>query len=162
MKTNIFYGLIATSLCSLAIAGFEVGNGRLLIRNDPGNYSIIVPDKLEIDKFDRFTEAISPRSEGTPRTRLQINVVKNTGFSSVDELIQSKPDATWTQISLAGLDGIRKNDVLPTNLHQVEIRLFSKANEMIIINLEGLRQGTISAAFFEGIERSLGTFKLNK
>jgi len=156
MSKRVFLGVLG--LCSLAIAGFEVGNGRTLLKNEAGKYSIIVPNRLEIGKFDRFTEAISPSSEGTPRARLQINVVKNTGIETIDELVATKPDANWAQLSLAGLSGIRKDEVLPTNLHQVEIRLFSKANEMIVINLEGVPQGTVSAAFYRDIENSLGTF----
>src|SRR5262245_2056433 len=130
---NILFTVLA--LCSLAYAGFEIGNGRQLVKNPIGNYSIIVPDRLEVGTFKRLTDAIIPISEGTSRANFHTDIVKTMSITSPAELIDSRPDATWTPITLAGLSGIRKDEILPTKLHQVEIRLFSKANEMIVINL---------------------------
>lgn len=153
-------GVIILGFENPAHSGFEVGNGRQLIKNDPGNYKLMIPERLEVGFADRLTEIISPFAEGTPRARLQINVVKNVPVDSHSDLVASNPE--WTPITLAGLHGIRKEIILPTKLHQIEVRLFVKTNEMIIINLEGTPTGSAASSLFGGMEESLGTFELLK
>ena len=97
-----------------AKAGFEIGNGRKIIENVKGGYSIVVPEKTEVGTSKNYTEVIAPLSEGTPRARLQINVVKDTGLMTINDLVDSKKDGSWTVTKLAGLEGIQKEETLPT------------------------------------------------
>jgi hypothetical protein len=150
--------LFFVAFAQTAHSGFEVGNGRQVIKNEAGNYRVVVSDKLEVGFANRLTEATSPIGLGTPRTRLQINVVRNTPIDSLMELRNDNPD--WSPVKIAGLDGIRKEVVLPTGIRQIEVRLFVKMNEVIVINLEGVPVGPAAGSLFAGLEESLTSFDL--
>lgn len=167
-KLNVRYAVLGVGLCSAffvsktALPGFEIGNGRKLIKNVPGSYGIVVPEKLEVGFYNRFTEIIAPLMEGTPRARLQINVVKFESLNTLTDLLESKDGQGWVPVKLAGYSGIKKEETLPTRLRQIEFRLFYRPNEIIVINLEGVPGGSPSSAF-EGFQQSLETFQvLNK
>jgi hypothetical protein len=152
---------LATFIFSgVAYPGFEMGNGKKIVKNTPGNYEIIIPDKLEAGFSNKFTELIAPLFDGTPRAKLQINIVKNDLVKSLFELVNSVPgDNTWTQASLAGFDGIRNETVLPNKVHQLEYRLFFKEFEVLVISVEGV-PGYSSKSNFEMLQRALDTLKI--
>lgn len=153
--------LLAILICSAtAHPGFEIGNGKKTVKNTPGNYEIIIPDKLEVGFSNKFTELIAPLFEGTPRAKLQINIVKNELVGSLSDLINNLPvDNRWTKVSLAGFDGIRNEVVLPNKVHQIEYSLFFKEFELLVINIEGV-PGYSSKSNFEMLQRALDTLKI--
>lgn len=143
--------------------GFEIGNGRKLIRNLAGKYGVNVPDKWEAGLFKSFTEVIAPLYEGTPRSRLQINVIKPTGATSPIELLKTKSEDTWTRVALAELEGIKKETILAGGVHEVDIELFRGKEELIVINLTGKPKEITSGAApssFDRLYRSLQTIHL--
>lgn len=154
-------GLISLIVVSsLAFPGFEVGNGKKLVKNIPGNYEISIPESLEVGFSNKFTEIIAPLFEGTPRAKLQLNLARNEKIGNLSELVNSvSEDRSWTQTTLAGYDGIRTEVILPTKLHQIEYRLFFKEFEILILNVEGI-PGYSSKSTFESLQKSLETLKI--
>lgn len=167
MKVNQRHPLLLASLVSflimpcLVFPGFEVGNGKKLIKNTPGNYEIIVPETLEVGFSNKFTEIIAPLFDGTPRAKLQINLVKNEKIGNLSELVNSvsPEDGSWTQTTLAGYDGIKSEIVLPTKLHQIEYRLFFKEFEILVLNIEGIPSYSPKSTF-ESLKKALETLKI--
>ena len=157
-KTRLYLGAcLSLFIFSHARGGFEIGNGRKTVENVKGRYSIVVPEKMEVGRSKSFTEILGPLSEGTPRTRLHINVVNEDSLLTLNDLIDSKKDG-WTSVKIAGLEGIQKEDVLPTRVHQIEIRLFLRPGQVIVLNLEGAPGPSLMTPF-ESVKESLGSFK---
>ena len=144
----------------IAFSGFEIGNGRKVIKNTPGQYQLIVPESLEVGFSSKFTEAITPLFEGTPRAKLQINIIKDEKIATYSDLISSTSESNWNSCSLAGFQGIKNEVILPTRLHQIEYRLFYKEFQVIVINIEGI-PSELPASPFEKIQKSLDSFKLS-
>ncbi len=166
MKTKTKVLIQFFSLASLlvppqiALSGFEIGNGKKTIKNTPGNYELIVPEKLEVGFSNKFTELISPLFEGTPRTRLQINIVKDEKISKFSELVNSvSPLENWNQIKLAGFEGIKSEVLLPTKLLQIEYRLLHKEGEIIIIHIEGVPTNSPTSTF-NNLTKALDSLKI--
>lgn len=75
---------ILPNLCFLAILiysatahpGFEIGNGKKTVKNTPGNYEIIIPDKLEVGFSNKFTELIAPLSKERPELNFKSTLLK--------------------------------------------------------------------------------------
>ncbi|MSP18048.1 MAG: hypothetical protein EXR74_00610 [Bdellovibrionales bacterium] len=157
----IVFGFIPLLLIPVvAFSGFEIGNGRKVIKNTPGQYELIIPKSLEVGFSSKFTEAITPLFEGTPRAKLQINIIKDAKIGTYSDLIYNTSESNWSGCSLAGFQGIKNEVVLPTRLHQIEYRLFYKEFQVIVINIEGIPSG-LAASPFEKIQTSLDSFKLN-
>lgn len=147
-------------ISSLAFPGFEVGNGKKLVKNTPGNYEIAIPESLEVGFSNKFTEIIAPLFEGTPRAKLQLNLIRNEKIGNLSELVNSvSEDRSWTQTTLAGYDGIRTEVVLPTKLHQIEYRLFFKEFEILILNVEGIPSYSPKSTF-EALQKALETLRI--
>jgi hypothetical protein len=161
-KFNVLTGLALIFLISrIAFSGFEIGNGKKVVKNTPGSYEFIIPDTLEVGFSNRFTEVIAPLFDGTPRAKLQINIVKNNSIGSFSDLVNSiGTDTNWTRVSLAGYDGIKSELVLPTKLHQLEYRLFFKEFELLVINVEGIPRYSPKSTF-EQLQKALDTLKIN-
>ena len=173
MKTNSLInkysvsGILGIAYCCLcltprtALPGFEIGNGRKLIKNTNGSYEIIIPEKLEVGFANRYTEIIAPLFEGTPRARLQINIVKADSLNTLADLVESRSGQGWEAVKLAGLNGIKKVEILPTRLQQIEYRLLYRPTELIVINAEGVPSGSPATAF-EMLQQSLETFQVGE
>lgn len=146
------------SFSQAAFPGFEIGNAKT-IENLPGRYKITVPSKTEVGSVKTYTEAIAPLSEGTPRTRLQINLVTENNMNSVANLIDSRLEENWSPINLSGLSGIKKEVTVSTGLSQVEVRLFLRPGKIIVINLEGVPSPSPLSPF-EVLKDSIETFKV--
>ena len=157
--SRLLLGLIAALCTSVSWGGFEIGNGRKVIVNGTGGYSIVIPEKMEVGNSKTFTEVITPLPAGTPRARLQINVVRDEGLITIHDLVDSRKDGVWTPINLAGLAGIQKEETLPTRLRQIEIRLLLRPREILVVNLEGV-PGPSMMNPFETIRESLETLKV--
>lgn len=158
MKNSLF---VIFFVPVIAWAGFEIGNGRKIIENKNGGYTIIVPEKTEVGTTKNYTEVIAPLSEGTPRARLQINVVKDPGLKTINDLVDSQKDGTWVPVKMADLDGIQKEETLTTRLRQIEIRLFLREGEIVVVNLEGV-PGPSLITPFEAIKSSLESLKVKQ
>ena len=160
-RPHLIIGLALLVICSAAaIAGFEIGNGKKLIKNTPGNYEIVIPDRLEVGFSNSFTEVIAPLFDGTPRAKLQVNLIKDDNIGNISELVNSVPNvSSWTQTTLAGFDGIRNEVVLPTKLHQIEYRILFRAFEILVINIEGI-PGYSPKSTFETLQKSVETLKI--
>lgn len=140
--------------------GFEVGNGRKDMHNPTGRYGMRVPDQMEVGYVDEFTEVITPLNEGTPRTRLQVNVVKGKtpahGLNALETWGADNGGAR--KVSLAGMNGTMSQTRQLDGRREIEIRLQRTPSEMVVIHLEG-RPGTKAFAAFQKIVDSLGTFE---
>lgn len=159
-KKCMFLALFTLCLCSKPIfGGFEIGNALKVIENVPGRYSITVPHKSEVGTVRNFTEVIAPLTEGTPRTRLQVNVVNEERMKTVVDLIDSKQDESWTPISLSGLQGIKKEMTVSTGLRQVEVRLFLRPSKVVVVTLEGVPSPSPLSSF-EMLKDSIETLKV--
>ena len=120
----------------------------------------MVPKRLEVGFSSRFTEVIAPLSDGTPRAKLQINIVKNEKIGSLNELINSvSADNSWKPTAIAGFDGMRNEITLPTRLHQIEYRLFLKEFEVLVVTIEGIPDYSPKSTF-ETLQKALETLKI--
>lgn len=143
----------------MAQAGFEIGNAKKEVTNIPGKYSIVVPDKSEVGITKHYTEVVTPLSEGTPRTRLQINLVTEANLKTVADLVDSRKEENWSAITLSGLQGIKKEEKVSTGLQQIEVRLFLRPGKIIVVNLEGVPSPSALSPF-EVLKDSIETLKV--
>ncbi len=141
------------------VMGFELGNGRTIARNQPGNYALSVSDTSEVGYLDKFTEVIASLAEGTPRARLLINPVHADTISTLDDLVGDKVEKHWMLTNLNGLEGVKREITLSSGLSQLEIQLFRTKGELIVISLEGKadKEGKSSYSRFRN---ALETFHL--
>lgn len=142
-------------------AGFEIGNGRKLIKNEPGKYSMKIYDKWEVGQADAFTEVISPLYEGVPRARLQINVVATDAIRTLQDLYESRRDPTWIPLVLGKLQGIQQEKVLSNGVHELEVRLFRRDGEVVVLQMDG-RPGTQALTAFDKVISALPTFQIGQ
>ncbi len=139
-------------------AGFEIGNGRKLIKNEPGKYLMKIYDKWEVGKADAFTEITSPLYEGVPRARLQINVIESDNIQNLTDLYASRKEATWIPVVLGKLQGIQQEKVLSNGVHEMEVRLFRNAGEVVVMQMDG-RPGTQDVTPFDKVISALTSFQ---
>lgn len=139
-------------------AGFEIGNGRKLIRNEPGKYLMKIYDKWEVGQAEAFTEITSPLHEGVPRARLQINVVGSDNIQSLQDLYASRSEVTWIPVALGKLQGIQQEKVLSNGVHEMEVRLFRTPGEVVVMQMDG-RPGTQQLTPFDKVISALTSFQ---
>ncbi len=139
-------------------AGFEIGNGRKLIKNEPGKYLMKIYDKWEVGQADAFTEVTSPLIEGVPRARLQMNVVNGKETQSIQDLYESRKEANWIPMALGSLQGIQLERVLANGVHEMEVRLFRAPGEVVVMQMDG-KPGTAELTPFDKLINALTTFK---
>lgn len=90
--------------------GFEIGNGRTLIRNLAGRYTLKVPVQWEVGVSNKMTEIMTPQRKNIPRSRIQINILGADGIQSTqDLLLRKKDDEDWRPMDTnPRLTGIEK------------------------------------------------------
>lgn len=141
-------------------AGFEIGNGRVIIKNYAGKYQLKIYDKWEVGIMERFTEVISPIYEGIPRARLQINAVIDERVTTVDDLVQPNENSEWGRVFLGDLDGVKKEVSQPNGIHNLEVRLFRGPGDLIVINVDGKPGSGSTATVFDRLQAQLMSFQL--
>jgi hypothetical protein len=139
-------------------AGFEIGNSRKLIENEPGKYLLKIYDKWEVGMAQAFTEITSPLYEGIPRARLQINVVESNAIQSLQDLYQARKDARWIPVALGKLQGLQQEKVLSSGVHEVEVHLFRAPGEVLVMQMDGL-PGKTELTPFDKVISALTSFQ---
>jgi hypothetical protein len=139
-------------------AGFEIGNGKKMIKNEPGRYGMKIYDKWEVGLAEAFTEVISPLHEGVPRARLQINVVPSTNIQSLQDLYESRRDSGWIPVVIGRLQGVQQEKILANGVHEVEVRLFRNPGEVLVLQMDG-RPGTQQLTPFDKVVSALTSFQ---
>ncbi len=140
-------------------AGFEIGNGKKLIKNLIGKYSAKIDPKYEVGQFEAFTEITSPLSEGVPRARWQINAVNSTEIQSLRDLYESLKETTWVPTALAKMQGLQREVILPNGVSQIDMRLFRGPGELVIMQMDG-RPGTKALTPFDKVVSAASSFEV--
>jgi hypothetical protein len=154
-----FSGPLLTKLIDIGNrAGFEIGNGRKLIKNEPGKYLMKIYDKWEVGQAEAFTEITSPLYEGVPRARLQINVVDSTNIQSLDDLYQSRRESSWIPVAMGKLQGVQQEKTLSSGVVEMEVRLFRAPGEVLVMQMDG-RPGKKELTPFDKVISALTTFQ---
>ena len=139
-------------------AGFEIGNGRKLIKNLDGGYLMKIYKDWEVGINGKFTEVVAPIYEGVPRGRLQINVLGEGDLDSAIDTSQQRPASDWMPVVLGDLQGVQKSRLLPSGINSTEVRLFRDTGEVIVMTLDGA-PGKDTLTAYDKIQHSLTTFK---
>lgn len=139
-------------------AGFEIGNGRKVIRNQAGAYLLKIYKEWEVGILGKFTEIISPLYEGVPRARLQINVLHEDKLKTVEDLLDSMPSEEWMPVVLGELEGVQKRRPTVNGVQTTEVRLFRGPGEVIVMALDG-KPGDNELTAYDKVQHALTSFK---
>lgn len=144
---GLFRFLLALVLFSTgpSIAGFEIGNGKRILRNEKGRYELKTLKQLEAGIRESLTEVVSPLSEGTPRSRLQIDIIPSKVEHSTGATI----------IEVGGREASQYRVILPNGVHKVEI-LVPRESDTVAINIEGV-PGLLIPSSFDRLLETLAT-----
>lgn len=149
--------------------GFEIGNGKRLIRNLNGMYGLRINNAWEVGVAGRFTEIFTSLAEGTPRAILRINVLdsKNCSycaridsFNKLVDLFTSRATG-WTVIDksrIGGHDAIQKEGDIGAGRCMLDVRVFKKPGEVASISLDSAPDCTGQSSY-QTIRQSLESFE---
>lgn len=140
-------------------AGFEIGNGRKLIKNVNGMYLLKIYKDWEAGTLDKLTEIISPLHEGIPRARLRINVMQGEKREMIRQILEKKEAQDWVPVVLDQLNGLQKQTVQPSGIHEVEVRLFRDTGETILLHMDGRPGEPNAPTAFDKVQSALSTFQ---
>jgi len=149
------FTLLVPALFSLrSFAGFEIGNA--WVTNEAGGYKFKIFEKWDVDKLDRFVDAIAPKSFGEknkPRLRVDVLPVSQ---------VTDGAEASWRPVQINGKTGtIRERYFEITGAYQAEIRLERSPNEVIIIMLDAQYDPGPKSGY-SMLKEILGTFELSR
>lgn len=139
--------------------GFEIGNGKRIIRNLNGMYGLRIFGSWEASISDKFTEVITSLSDGTPRARLQINMVQAESIRTFNDLVDlflGKAKG-WTVAKIGDLEAVQKEANLSTGRCVLDVRVFKAPQEIAVINLDAAPKCDGPSAYAK-IKASLDTF----
>lgn len=134
------------------VAGFEIGNGRTLVTNFPGQYWLEIKGKNWLIGTDNTqTEVLAISDSGILHARLRILIQKVEKDSDKDWI---KPENT---VAIGRTKGTESSTYLDNGKAVVEFRVV-RGNELIRIQVEGyLESGNLTPFnnFYDAIKHTL-------
>jgi hypothetical protein len=138
--------------------GFEIGNGKRMVRNMGGLYGLNVPQNWEVGFHGKFTEILTSLQEGSPRARLHINVITAEAIRTFRDLVNQLNGRGFSVAKIGSLDAVQREDELNNGRCMLDVRVFRAPQEIAVITLDGSRD-CHGASAYTRIKDSLDTFK---
>ena len=138
-------------------AGFEIGNGKRLIRNPSGLYGMKISNSWRHEFFGQLTEIVSGFS-GRPKARLRISMETDENIQTFADLVLLfRRKMGWSIDKIAGLDAILKEEELSDGHCMLDAKVFRAPGEVAVITLDGAPDCRGPSAYGT-IKTSLETF----
>lgn len=109
--------------------------------------------------MDQFTQILTPLSKGAAPAKLLIHALLAEKIFTSEDLIGDRLERGWALAEIGGLEGVKRETVLPSGKNQLAIELFHQSQEIIQISLEGKADSEGKSAYSR-VRQALNTFHL--